>query len=77
MPAFLKYIEKTWPSRGGVAVTEFGFAEPFEQLKTLKADIRFDLARTTYYHDYMRAILMALADGVNVVGCLAWSLVDK
>ncbi len=58
-------------------MTEFGFAEPFEAQKTLLADIRTDIGRTQYYHDYMRAILMALADGVNVVGCLAWSIVDN
>ena len=40
-------------------------------------DIRFDYARTGYYHDYMQAILIALSEGVNVVGCLAWSLVDN
>ena len=40
-------------------------------------DIRFDFARTGYYHDYMEAILIAMTEGVNVVGCLAWSLVDN
>lgn len=74
MPQFLRYIQDTWHPRGGIAVTEFGFAEPFERLKTLEGDIRFDLARSMYYRDYMQAILMAIADGVDVVGCLAWSI---
>lgn len=56
---------------------EFGFSEPFEELKLLLGDIRTDLARTTYYHDYMQAILMAMSEGVHVVGTLAWSIFDN
>ena len=82
VPAFLKYMQDTWvtPSPGpvkGVAVTEFGFAEPFEGSKTLLPDILYDAVRTSYYHDYMEAILMAIAEGTDVVGCLAWSFVDN
>lgn len=77
VPAFLRYIQDTWKPAGGVAVTEFGFAEPYEQLKTLLPDILTDPVRTGYFHDYMRAILMAMADGVKVVGCLAWSVMDN
>ena len=53
------------------------FSEPFEFYKTLKPDILYDYARSGYYHDYMRGILIALSEGVNVVGCLAWSIVDN
>lgn len=77
VPAFLHYIQDTWKPSGGVAVTEFGFAEPFEVQKTLKADILFDPIRSSYYKDYMEAILMAISEGVNVVGCLAWSILDN
>lgn len=82
VPAFLHYLEDTWvtPSPGpakGVAVTEFGFAEPFESRKTLLQDILYDPVRMSYYHDYMEAILIALSEGVNVLGCLAWSFVDN
>jgi hypothetical protein len=68
------------PSPGpakGVAVTEFGFSEPFESSKALLQDILYDTVRASYYHDYMEAILMAIAEGTNVVGCLAWSFVDN
>ena len=76
VPKFLHYIQDTWkPS--SLAITEFGFAEPYEALKLLTADIQTDLARTMYFHDYLRAIMMAIAEGVNVVGCLAWSHVDN
>lgn len=77
VPAFLHYIQDTWKPRGGVAVTEFGWSEPFEALKTLKADILMDIGRTTYYRNYMEAILIAISEGVNVVGCLAWSIMDN
>ncbi|GME32098.1 Glycoside hydrolase family 1 [Neofusicoccum parvum] len=77
VPAFLRYIQDTWKPSGGIAVSEFGFGEPFEQQKTILADILFDPIRSSYYRDYMQAILMALADGVDVIGCLAWSLIDN
>ena len=77
VPAFLGYLDTTWPSRDGVAVTEFGFAEPFEALKTLLPDILSDPIRSAYYHDYMRAILMAMSEGTRVVGTIAWSIMDN
>jgi beta-glucosidase len=77
VPLFLRYIQDTWHPSGGIAITEFGFAEPFEALKTLKADIQFDPIRSSYYREYMEAILMAISEGVNVVGTLAWSIVDN
>lgn len=58
-------------------MTEFGFSEPFEGQKTLLQDILYDPIRTSYYHDYMEAILIALSEGINVAGCLAWSFVDN
>ena len=77
VPALLRYIQNTWHAVGGIAITEFGFAEPFEAKKQLVSDLRFDLARTAYYREYMQAILMAISEGVNVVGCLAWSIMDN
>lgn len=58
-------------------MTEFGFAEPFEERKVLLEDILFDPIRTSYYRDYMEAILIAISEGVNVVGALAWSIFDN
>ena len=31
----------------------------------------------SYYREYMKAILISISEGVNVVGCLAWSFVDN
>lgn len=75
-----RYIKDTWADPAGnlpIAVTEFGISEPFEGQKTLLQDILTDPLRTSYYHDYMEAILIALSEGIDVVGCLAWSFVDN
>ena len=80
VPAFLHYIKDTWADPAGdlpIAVSEFGFAEPYEASKTILQDILYDPVRMSYYHDYMRAILIAMSEGVNVVGCLAWSFYDN
>lgn len=77
LPAFLHYIADTWAGGRPIVVSEFGFAEPFEARKTILQDILYDPIRTSYYHDYMRGILTAMSEGVNVAGCLAWSLYDN
>ncbi|KAF2230995.1 glycoside hydrolase family 1 protein [Viridothelium virens] len=77
LPAFLHYIQDTWKPREGVAITEFGFGEPFEELKTIRADILSDPIRSSYYHDYLEGVLIALSEGVNVVGTIAWSIFDN
>lgn len=77
LPAFLHYIQDTWKPAGGIAITEFGFAEPGESKKAILQDILYDPIRVSYYHDYTRAILAAMSEGVNVIGCLAWSLYDN
>jgi beta-glucosidase/6-phospho-beta-glucosidase/beta-galactosidase len=35
------------------------------------------LSLITAVSSYMNAILIAISEGVNVVGCLAWSIVDN
>ncbi|PSN75038.1 glycoside hydrolase [Corynespora cassiicola Philippines] len=77
VPAFLHYMQDTWKPRGGVAITEFGISEPFEALKENLATILIDPIRSQYYRDYLEAILIAISEGVNVVGTLAWSIYDN
>ncbi|KAF2143393.1 glycoside hydrolase family 1 protein [Aplosporella prunicola CBS 121167] len=77
VPRFLHYIQDTWAPEGGIAITEFGFAEPFENLKTNKIDILTDPIRSAYFRNYLSAVLLAMSEGVNVIGCLAWSFVDN
>ncbi|KAK8211020.1 glycoside hydrolase superfamily [Phyllosticta capitalensis] len=77
VPGLMSYIQETWKPRDGIVIAEFGFAEPFEQQKTVLGDILFDQARQAYYRDYMEAVLIALAEGTNVIGTFAWSLIDN
>ena len=77
VPAFLHYIQDTWHPSGGISVSEFGWTEPFEDQKALKQDILTDPGRVMYYRTYMEAILVAISEGVNVVGCLAWAIMDN
>ena len=76
VPALLHYIQDRWHPKA-IAISEFGFSEPFEEKKQGVANIRTDLARSVYYHDYMQAVLIAISEGVNVVGTLAWSIMDN
>ncbi|KAF2641972.1 glycoside hydrolase [Massarina eburnea CBS 473.64] len=77
VPAFLHYMQDTWKPRGGVAITEFGISEPYEELRKDLASILIDPIRSSYYVDYLKAILIALSEGVDVVGTLAWSIYDN
>jgi beta-glucosidase/6-phospho-beta-glucosidase/beta-galactosidase len=76
VPTLLHYIQDTWSPKA-ISVSEFGWTEPFEQYKTAKEDILTDPGRTMYYRNYMEAILLAISEGVNVVGCLAWAIMDN
>ncbi|KAI9734854.1 MAG: hypothetical protein M1834_001933 [Cirrosporium novae-zelandiae] len=77
VPIFLRHIQDTWKPANGIVISEFGLTEPFEYYKTSRADILTDPQRTAYYQDYVHAMLMAIADGVNLVGALAWSIADN
>ncbi|OJJ30422.1 hypothetical protein ASPWEDRAFT_121098 [Aspergillus wentii DTO 134E9] len=77
LPAFLKYIQNTWKPEKGIVITEFGFTEPFEAYKTKREDILTDPIRSAYYRDYVQGMLVAISEGVNLVGCLAWSIADN
>ncbi|KAK7709450.1 hypothetical protein SLS63_013223, partial [Diaporthe eres] len=58
-------------------VSEFGMPEPYESLRTGLQSIVIDPLRSRYYREYLQSILMAMAEGVNVVGTLAWSVFDN
>lgn len=77
LPIFMHYLADTWAGGRPLAISEFGFAEPFENLKTILPDILYDPIRTSYYHDYMEGVLIALSEGVNIIGTLAWSFYDN
>ena len=58
-------------------ITEFRFTEPFEAYKEKRENILTDPIRTDYYRDYVRAMLVAVSEGVNLVGAMAWSIADN
>lgn len=41
------------------------------------ADILFDAIRVQFIHDYMEAMLSAISEGLNIIGCTAWSIMDN
>ena len=76
----MRYIKKTWADPAGnlsIAITEMGFAEPFEGSKEILQDILTDPIRMSVFKDYMEAILILLSEGVQIIGVLAWSFVDN
>jgi hypothetical protein len=77
VPAFLHYIQEGYLEAKGDISHQIRFHRTLEGLKQLLGDIRFDLARIVYYQDDMEAILIAVSEGANVVGTLAWSIVDN
>ena len=76
----LNYLQTTYtgPKGKDIVLTEFGFAEPFEDNFTALADRRFDQLRIDYFTSYLNALLAArVDDGVNVTGAIAWGLYDN
>jgi hypothetical protein len=60
VPDFVRYINRTWPAPHGIAISEFGFAEPFEQHKTVLGDILYDPIRRL-----RRGLQLAVLASVN------------
>jgi beta-glucosidase/6-phospho-beta-glucosidase/beta-galactosidase len=76
----LNYLQVTYtgPKHKDIVLTEFGFAEPFEDNFTALSDRRFDQLRMDYFNGYLNALLQArVDDGVNVTGAIAWGLYDN
>ncbi|GAD91866.1 hypothetical protein PVAR5_0448 [Paecilomyces variotii No. 5] len=77
---FLNYLQRTYtgPKGKDIVLTEFGFAEPWQDNFTALADRRFDQLRVDYFTGYLNALLEARAeDGVNITGAIAWGLYDN
>lgn len=72
----LGYVWNTFrPS--GILISEFGFNPFDESIRTPDAQ-RYDLERSLYYQDFLQETLKAIhEDGVNVIGALAWSIMDN
>ncbi|KAK5111670.1 hypothetical protein LTR62_004775 [Meristemomyces frigidus] len=72
----LGYVWNTFrPS--GILIAEFGF-NPWAEYTKPVVDQLYDLERTLYYQGFLRETLKAMyEDGVNVLGTLAWSVLDN
>ncbi|CAO3660122.1 unnamed protein product [Umbelopsis vinacea] len=74
----LKYLTKTYPSKGGLYISEFGWAEAFENQRTEMYQIVSDYGRESYYRDYLNEFLLSIhEDGIDLRGVFAWSLYDN
>jgi len=59
-------------------ISEFGFVEPFEELRTELFRITEDVARTNYFMTYLGQILLSIhEDGVPIAGAFAWAMIDN
>lgn len=61
----------------GIMIAEFGFPQIDEYEQSLQVQ-QFDLDRSLYYQNFLTEMLHAVhADGVNMIGALAWSAFDN
>ncbi|KAK0443127.1 glycoside hydrolase superfamily [Desarmillaria tabescens] len=73
----LKGLHSRWPSNK-LYVSEFGFAEPYENEKTDLSQIKEDVDRTNYFLTYLGEMLLSIhEDGVPIQGAFAWAMLDN
>ncbi|TFK32364.1 glycoside hydrolase superfamily [Crucibulum laeve] len=73
----LKELQKRWPTKK-MYVSEFGFVEAFEELRTELFRIKEDVTRTNYFLSYLGEILLAIhEDKTPVAGIFAWAMLDN
>lgn len=74
----LKFMSENYPAPGGLYLSEFGFVEPFEEIRPDLYNIRWDQRRTDYLLDYLNEVLLAIhVDKVPLKGTFIWSYVDN
>ncbi|KAM0335643.1 hypothetical protein ACHAQA_000692 [Verticillium albo-atrum] len=73
----LGYFDKTYPTRGGVTIAEYGLP-PFRASEmSLKHQVS-DVSQSLFYLPILREILKAInEDGVHVKGVYGWSYLDN
>jgi beta-glucosidase len=73
----LRWLYDEFPSRGGIYITEFGWAERGEADMQSIDDVRHDAGRQSYLRDYFSEMLLAIyKDGVPLKGAFIWSATD-
>ncbi|KAG7440794.1 glycoside hydrolase [Guyanagaster necrorhizus] len=75
--SLLQGIHTRWPSNK-LYVSEFGFAEPFENEITDPSQIKEDVDRTNYFLTYLGEMLLSIHDdGVPIQGAFSWAMLDN
>lgn len=77
VPAMFRTYQDMFQPVGGIVISEFGLPEPYEDLRTDILSVVIDPLRSRYYREYLQSVLMAIAEGINVVGIVAWSIFDN
>ncbi|EMD35185.1 glycoside hydrolase family 1 protein [Gelatoporia subvermispora B] len=73
----LKELKKRWPY-DKIYVSEFGFANPEDGIRTDLSTVLIDADRTNYYMSYLGEFLLAIhEDGIPLGGTFAWAIVDN
>ncbi|KAH8587949.1 glycoside hydrolase superfamily [Bisporella sp. PMI_857] len=73
----LKYLDSTYPTKGGVMITETGL--PTYEASSMTVDaLKIDYQQTGYYLGILREVLKSVhEDGVTVAGIIGWTFVDN
>ncbi|KAF5310173.1 hypothetical protein D9619_010217 [Psilocybe cf. subviscida] len=73
----MKDLHTRWPAKK-MYVSEFGFVEPFEELRTEMFRITEDVARTNYFMSYLGEVLLSIhEDKIPIAGTFAWAMIDN
>ncbi|KAF8964495.1 glycoside hydrolase family 1 protein [Flammula alnicola] len=73
----LRDLQARWPTKK-MYISEFGFVEPFEELRTDLFRITEDVTRTNYFMSYLGEILLAIhEDKLPIAGIFAWAMIDN
>ena len=73
----LRWLYEEFPSRGGIFITEMGWAERGEEDMTNINDKRHDIGRQRYLREYLSEMLLAIyKDGIPLKGAFIWSATD-
>ncbi|KAG9313321.1 glycoside hydrolase family 1 protein [Chiua virens] len=74
---YLRGIAERWPSPK-MYISEFGFDEPFESLRTAMYQTTEDCFTTDYFMTNLGEALLAIhEDGIPLMGTFSWALMDN
>ncbi|KAF8188980.1 glycoside hydrolase superfamily [Pholiota molesta] len=73
----LQQLHTRWPSKK-MYISEFGFVEPFEELRTELFRITEDATRTNYFMNFLGEMLLSIhEDKIPIAGFFAWAMIDN